>query len=86
MPCEIDSPGFDDFHAKPKAISEDCLQLNMWIPYNRTGAVLVYMFEGSDNSGSFSLPLYNGSVLADLTGAIVINFNYRLSPLGFGRF
>uniref|UniRef100_A0A0N5BT05 Acetylcholinesterase n=1 Tax=Strongyloides papillosus TaxID=174720 RepID=A0A0N5BT05_STREA len=79
-------PGVDDWRANPKDMSEDCLQLNMWLPLNKTGAVLVHIYDGSNKVGSPSLPVYNGSVLADVSGAIVINLNYRLGPFGFGRF
>uniref|UniRef100_A0A0K0F518 Acetylcholinesterase n=1 Tax=Strongyloides venezuelensis TaxID=75913 RepID=A0A0K0F518_STRVS len=77
--------GVDEWQPNKDDMSEDCLQLNIWVPNNNTGAVIVFFFGGSYLMGSPSLPEYNGSALAHLTGSIVVNINYRLGVLGFGR-
>lgn len=70
----------------PKAsISEDCLYLNVW-----TGAklqkekrpVIVWIHGGGFNSGSGSVPIYDGEALAK-KGVILVNINYRLGIFGF---
>uniref|UniRef100_A0A0N5B7D0 Acetylcholinesterase n=1 Tax=Strongyloides papillosus TaxID=174720 RepID=A0A0N5B7D0_STREA len=75
--------GIDEWQPKSLNMSEDCLQLNMWVPKNKTGAVIVFIFGKGYYMGSPSLPQYEGSALASMTGSIVINLNYRLGVLGF---
>lgn len=66
--------------------SEDCLTLNVWTP-ERVGAspapVLVWIHGGAFVFGSSSEPSYDGQVLSEATGAVVVGINYRLGPLGF---
>ncbi|KAM3072155.1 hypothetical protein ACMFMG_008612 [Clarireedia jacksonii] len=66
--------------------SEDCLYLNIWTK-PQTGeakkAVMVYLYGGGFSSGSSSLSVYNGATLAEKQDVIVVNFNYRVSILGF---
>ena len=66
------------------AVSEDCLFLNVWTPA-QSGAhlpVLVWIHGGGFNSGSGSVPIYNGATLAS-QGVVVVTLNYRVGIWGF---
>jgi len=67
---------------------ENCLYVNVWCPLNilnenKTVPVFVWIYGGGFISGSSSLDIYNGSLLATQENIIVVNFNYRLGMLGF---
>uniref|UniRef100_A0A0N4ZKT8 Acetylcholinesterase n=1 Tax=Parastrongyloides trichosuri TaxID=131310 RepID=A0A0N4ZKT8_PARTI len=72
----------DIFYPKNN-ISEDCLQLNIWVPEKRTGAVIIFIHGGEFTYGSGSLDVFNGSYLAMKSQAIIVNVNYRLGAFGF---
>uniref|UniRef100_A0A0N4Z6D4 COesterase domain-containing protein n=1 Tax=Parastrongyloides trichosuri TaxID=131310 RepID=A0A0N4Z6D4_PARTI len=75
-----------DFWNPPNNISEDCLQLNMWVPKDKVNLpVLVNLCGGEYWRLSASNDIFNGSVLAAYSGAIVVNLNFRLGALGFAR-
>lgn len=65
-------------------VSEDCLYLNVWAPAERRtpAPVLVWVYGGGFNSGSGSLPIYNGEGLAR-RGIVVVTINYRVNVFGF---
>uniref|UniRef100_A0A0N4ZLI4 Carboxylic ester hydrolase n=1 Tax=Parastrongyloides trichosuri TaxID=131310 RepID=A0A0N4ZLI4_PARTI len=74
-------------------VSEDCLQLNMWVPdknesenNGKNMSTIVFLYGGSFAVGSASINFYNGSVLALTQNVIVITLNYRIGPLGFAYF
>uniref|UniRef100_A0A0N4ZZS2 Acetylcholinesterase n=1 Tax=Parastrongyloides trichosuri TaxID=131310 RepID=A0A0N4ZZS2_PARTI len=75
-----------DYWNPPNDFSEDCLQFNMWVPENKTGAVFVMFCGASYYRLGASSDVYNGSVLAAYSRAIIITLNFRLGALGFGRF
>lgn len=66
------------------ASSEDCLTVNVWAP-ERIAApapVLVWIYGGGFTSGSNRELAYDGQILSEMTGAVVVNLNYRLGPFG----
>jgi para-nitrobenzyl esterase len=61
------------------------LYLNVWTPNADPAAklpVMVWIHGGALVTGAGSLPIYDGAPLAE-RGAVVVNLNYRLGPLGF---
>lgn len=68
-------------------ISEDCLYLNVWVPKThprlRRSAVLVWIYGGGFYSGTTTLNLYDGKILAAENNIIVISIAYRVGVLGF---
>jgi para-nitrobenzyl esterase len=69
-------------NAKPEdAMSEDCLNLNIWTPTsaNKKLPVMVWLHGGGFKNGSNRVP---GTTFAT-KGVVVVALNYRLGPLGF---
>uniref|UniRef100_A0A1I8GP53 Carboxylic ester hydrolase n=2 Tax=Macrostomum lignano TaxID=282301 RepID=A0A1I8GP53_9PLAT len=67
-------------------MSEDCLYLNVWTPAESSGqplAVMVWIYGGSFCTGSASLEVYDGAILAAKGGVVVVSMQYRTGPLGF---
>lgn len=72
--------------AVDKNSGEDCLTLNVWTPSRLSGSpapVLVWIHGGAFILGSGGEPSYNGQVLSEATGSVIVSINYRLGPLGF---
>ncbi|CAN2390584.1 Acetylcholinesterase tetramerisation domain [Pristimantis euphronides] len=84
----IDFPGIDKWLVNNE-MSEDCLNLNVWVPQSmsKPAHVMVYIYGGGFNAGTSSLELYDGSVAIVATeNIIVVSLNYRLGALGFLAF
>ena len=69
----------------PRAVSEDCLNLNVWTPCadNARRPVLVHVFGGGFETGSASEGLQDGAALSGQAGAVVVRVNFRIGALGF---
>jgi para-nitrobenzyl esterase len=69
-----------------EARSEDCLYLNVWAPPGSTPRsalpVVVFIHGGGFTIGSSGMALYGGANVAR-SGAVFVNFNYRLGIFGF---
>lgn len=67
------------------AITENCLYLNIWTPAKTPEEhlpVIVWIHGGGFQSGSGSVPIYNGTALAK-KGVVFVTINYRLGLFGF---
>ena len=68
-------------------VSEDCLYLNIWVPYAnprlRKAAVMVWIHGGGFSAGTPTLNLYDGKALAGNSSVIVVSVAYRLGVFGF---
>jgi para-nitrobenzyl esterase len=66
--------------------SEDCLYLNLWAPAAANARsrlpVVVFLYGGGFTIGSSGMANYDGEQVAR-SGAIFVNFNYRVGALGF---
>ncbi len=66
-------------------MSEDCLYLNVWTPAKSADEklpVMVFFYGGAFGKIAGSMPLYNGTALAE-KGVVVVTTNYRVGALGF---
>jgi para-nitrobenzyl esterase len=70
----------------PLRQNEDCLNLNVWTPYDAPMPpglpVMVWIHGGANRIGAGSLPYYDGTALAR-RGVVVVTINYRLGYLGY---
>lgn len=76
---------FGDIYFRDAQPSEDCLNLNIWIPANakdKNLPVFVWFYGGGFVAGANSEPRYDGENLAK-KGVIVVEPNYRLGVFGF---
>ncbi|PWR70246.1 carboxylesterase/lipase family protein [Methanospirillum lacunae] len=71
--------------SQPLNMSEDCLCLNVWTPAQSDDEklpVMVFFYGGGFADVAGSMPVYNGTTLAE-KDVIVVTPNYRLGALGF---
>lgn len=67
-------------------ISEDCLFINIWVPHPQpsTPVPVLVLIQGMGYiTGTASLDIYNGALLATREEVIVASMNYRVGALGF---
>ncbi|MEY2231457.1 MULTISPECIES: carboxylesterase/lipase family protein [Streptomyces] len=70
------------------AAGDDWLTVNVWSPEPGPGAglpVMVWIQGGAYSIGMSGLPEYDGGRLARDGGVVVVTFNYRVGPEGFGQ-
>ncbi|MGW3205212.1 carboxylesterase family protein [Streptomyces sp. NPDC001135] len=66
--------------------AEDAVHANVWTPdVHGARPVLVYVHGGGWRAGSAASPTFDGARLAARGDLVVVTFNYRLGPFGFGR-
>src|ERR1043166_4230914 len=73
------------FGAPMTQLSEDCLYLNVWTPAKAAGdrlPVMVWIYGGGVVGGQTSVPLYDGTKLAE-KGVVLVSVAYRLRAIGF---
>lgn len=75
---------FGDMGFRSKAMSEDCLYLNVWTPSGAKKGlpVLVYFYGGGFVAGDGSEARYDGESMAT-KGIVAVTVNYRLGVFGF---
>jgi para-nitrobenzyl esterase len=69
----------------PEGVSEDCLYLNVWTPAKSAGEslpVMVWIYGGGFALGQTSVPLYDGTKLAE-KGVVIVSVAYRVGAFGF---
>lgn len=84
-PAPLQNSAIEALIGTPKDQSEDCLYLNVWTPAKQDSErlpVLVWIFGGAFVAGTTSMPVYDGSRLAE-KGVVVVSIAYRLGPFGF---
>jgi para-nitrobenzyl esterase len=64
--------------------NEDCLHLDIWTSRKEgdRAPVLVFIHGGAFMTGGGSLPCYDGTVLAEENGLVVVTISSRLGILG----
>ncbi len=74
-----------EFIAPSGNMSEDCLTLNIWTKegtIDEKRPVMVFIHGGGFSSGSNSVPVYDGTHMAQ-KGVVFVSINYRLGIFGF---
>src|SRR5438874_8010392 len=81
----MQDPMFPQIFAAPPEMSEDCLYLNVWTPAKTPSdnlPVMVWIYGGGFVGGQTSVPMYDGTKLAE-KGVVLVSVAYRLGVFGF---
>ena len=84
-PAPLQNSAIEALIGTPKNQSEDCLYLNVWTSAKQHSdrlPVLVWIYGGAFAAGATSMPLYDGTRLAE-KGVVVVSIAYRVGPFGF---
>jgi para-nitrobenzyl esterase len=84
LSCMQDAAAAKLFGA-PEGMSEDCLYLNVWTPAKSASEslpVMVWIYGGGFVLGQTSVPLYDGTKLAE-KGVVLVSVAYRVGAFGF---
>jgi len=84
LSCMQDASAAKLFNA-PEGVSEDCLYLNVWTPAKSASEslpVMVWIYGGGFVLGQTSVPLYDGTKLAE-KGVVLVSVSYRVGAFGF---
>ncbi|HEV7220627.1 MAG TPA: carboxylesterase family protein [Terriglobales bacterium] len=84
-PACLQTNVFGDIYFRDALPSEDCLNLNIWVPAKPASKklpVFLWYYGGGFVAGANSEPRYDGENLAK-KGVIVVEPNYRLGVFGF---
>ncbi|WP_217245996.1 carboxylesterase family protein [Streptomyces sp. AC602_WCS936] len=78
-------PGPVGAPAPAEAFAEHAVRANVWTPdVHGSRPVLIYVHGGGWRAGSASSPTFDGARLAARADLVVVTFNYRLGPFGYG--
>jgi para-nitrobenzyl esterase len=76
------SPSVQWIYTTPENPGEDCLYVNVWTPVDaRNAPVMVILHGGAWRTGSPSMPLFDGRLLAE-KGIVIVTVGFRLGALG----
>ena len=81
----MQDPAMAVMFGAPATVKEDCLYLNVWTPArtaNERLPVMVWIYGGAFAAGMTSIPLYDGTRLAQ-KGVVLISIAYRVGAFGF---
>jgi para-nitrobenzyl esterase len=84
LSCIQDAAAAKLFNA-PEGVSEDCLYLNVWTPAKSATEslpVMVWIYGGGFVLGQTSVPVYDGTKLAE-KGVVLVSVAYRVGAFGF---
>ena len=81
----IQDPSMSKMMGAPANLSEDCLYLNVWTAAKTAGEkrpVMVWIHGGAFSGGMTSIPMFDGTKLAQ-KGVVLVSIAYRLGVFGF---